>query len=45
MDQQERKQFLDVLCSLQGIDIQSESEKLAKAITAPRYLYRYRAVS
>lgn len=45
MDQQERKQFWDVLCSLQGIDIKSESEKLTRTITTPRYLYRYRAVS
>ena len=45
MDQQERKQFWDVLFSLQGIDIQSEAEKLTNAITIPRHLYRYRAVS
>ena len=45
MDQEERKQFWDILCSLQGIDIQSESEKLAKTISMPRHLYRYRAVS
>ena len=45
MDQQERKQFWDVLCSLKGFDIQSESEKLKNAITIPRHLYRYRAVS
>lgn len=41
MDQQERKQFWEVLCSLQGNDLQSESEKLAKTIILPRYLYRY----
>ena len=35
MDQQERKQFWDVLFSLQGIDIQSEAEKLTNAITIP----------
>ena len=45
MDQRERKQFWEVLCSLQGNDLQSESEKLAKTIMLPRYLYRYRAVS
>lgn len=45
MDQEERRQFWDVLCSLQGTDVQSESEELSKIITLPRYLYRYRAVS
>lgn len=45
MNQQERKQFWDVLCSLQGKDLQSEGEKLQKTIRYPRYLYRYRPVS
>ena len=45
MNQQERKQFWDVLCSLQGKDILSESNELSKTIIRPRYLYRYRAVS
>lgn len=45
MDQKERKQFWDVLCSLNGVDIQSESEKLARTIKTPRLLYRYRSVS
>ena len=45
MNQQERKQFWDVLCSLQGNDIHSESIELSKTIIQPRYLYRYRAVS
>ena len=30
MDQEERRQFWDVLCSLQGTDVQSESEELSK---------------
>ena len=45
MDQEERRQFWDVLCSLQGTDIQSEAEQLVETITLPKYLYRYRAVS
>ncbi len=45
MDQQERKKFWNVLCSLNGVDIQSESEELANTIIVPRFLYRYRTVS
>lgn len=45
MNQQERKHFWEVLCSLQGRDLESESEELEKTIKPVRYLYRYRAVS
>lgn len=45
MDQQERRRFWDVLCSLHGSDLYTESAKLAKTIMLPRYLYRYRAVT
>lgn len=45
MDQEERRQLWEVLCSLPGADVQSESEELAETITPPRYLFRYRAVS
>lgn len=45
MDQEERKRFWEMLCSLQGNNIAEESEKLSKTIEYPQYLYRYRSVS
>lgn len=45
MDNQARKKFWDTLCSLDGIDIKLDGQKLMDTIQYPRYLYRFRPVS
>lgn len=45
MDREERKRFWEMLCSLQGNDLQKEYKKLKETIRYPQYLYRYRSVS
>lgn len=45
MDKEERKRFWEMLCSLQGNNLQKEYKKLAETICYPQYLYRYRLVS
>ena len=45
MDQNQRKVFWDTLVSLDGKDIEAESEKLKQAVVYPRYLYRYRPIN
>lgn len=45
MDNMQRKEFWDTLCSLDGRDIQNDRKRLAEKIFLPRYLYRYRNVT
>ncbi len=45
MKQEDRRQFWNTLCGLNGIDLQADREKLEKTIKYPRYIYRYREVS
>lgn len=45
MDNQARKVFWDTLCSLDGIDVKQDAQKLMDAMQYPRYLYRFRPVS
>lgn len=45
MDNKQRKEFWDVLCSLDGNDIQNDKKLLMDKIVYPRYLFRYRDVS
>lgn len=45
MDNKERKVFWDVLCSLDGEDIEEDKKRLIQAIHYPKYIYRYRPVS
>ena len=45
MDKQARKKFWDTLCSLDGIDIKQDVQKLMDTIQDPRHLYRFRPVS
>lgn len=45
MDNNQRKEFWDLLCSLNGTDINNDREKLLEVINYPRYLYRYRPVT
>ena len=45
MDAQEREVFWNTLCSLQGLDVKQDTEKLMKTIRFPKYLFRYRSVS
>ena len=45
MDQNDREQFWQTLCSLPGNDIVAEREQLFKSIKYPKLLFRYRPVS
>lgn len=45
MTNNERKEFWEMLCSLPGTDLKTESEMLMQAIKYPKFLYRYRTVS
>ena len=45
MDNKQRKEFWDTLCSLEGNDIQNDSKLLMKKIVFPHHLYRYRDVT
>lgn len=45
MDNQQRKEFWDTLCSLEGKDIQNDAKLLMNKIVLPQYLYRYRDVN
>ena len=45
MDNKQRKDFWDTLCSLEGNDIQNDSKLLMNKIIFPHYLYRYRDVT
>ena len=45
MDNKQRKEFWDTLCSLEGNDIQNDKKLLRNKIIFPRYLYRYRDVT
>ena len=45
MNQNEREQFWQTLCSLPGNDIATEREQLFKSIKYPKFLFRYRPVS
>lgn len=45
MDSQARKKFWNTLCSLDGIDVKQDEQKLVDAMQYPRYLYRFRPVS
>lgn len=40
MDSQARKKFWETLCSLDGIDVKQDEQKLVDAMQYPRYLYR-----
>lgn len=45
MYNRKRKLFWDTLCSLKGVDIESESQQLETVIPYPRYIYRFRPAS
>lgn len=45
MNNMQRKEFWDTLCSLDGRDIQEDRKRLSEKIILPRYLYRYRDVT
>ena len=45
MDNKQREEFWNTLCSLKGIDQAEESKRLMEKIIWPRYLYRYRSVN
>ena len=45
MDNQARKNFWDTLCSLDGIDVKQDAQKLVDTIQHPQHLYRFRPVS
>ncbi len=45
MDSKQRKEFWDTLCSLEGSDIQNDSNLMMNKIVFPHYLYRYRDVT
>ena len=45
MKEKEREEFWRTLCSLPGIDIKAESEKLSQTIKLPKHLFRYRPVN
>lgn len=45
MNGQEREEFWKVLCSLSGIELAQEKNKLMSAIKYPKFLYRYRSTS
>ena len=44
MNRDQRLEFWDTLCSLDGADLQKDCARLAEKVQFPRYLYRYRAV-
>ncbi len=45
MDAQSREKFWNTLCSLDGVDVKQDAQKLADVIQYPKYLYRFRPVS
>lgn len=45
MNNFERERFWQTLCSLKGINIESDIKQLNKVINYPRYIYRYRTVN
>ena len=45
MNNNEREQFWQTLCSLRGNDIAAEKDLLIKSITYPKLLFRYRSVN
>lgn len=45
MNNDEREEFWRTLCSLPGVDMKAESEKLRQAIKLPKFLFRYRSVN
>ena len=45
MNNNEREQFWQTLCSLQGDDIAAEKDLLIKSIKYPKLLFRYRPVN
>lgn len=45
MNNRARKKFWDTLCSLDGIDVKADEQKLVEAMQYPRHLYRFRPVS
>lgn len=45
MNNRDRKIFWDTLCSLQGIDLVQEGQKLRQTIKVPKHLYRFRPVT
>lgn len=45
MNNFEREKFWQTLCSLKGINIESDIKQLNKVINYPRYIYRYRTVN
>lgn len=45
MDAQSREKFWNTLCSLDGVDVKQDSQKLTDVIQYPKYLYRFRPVS
>ena len=45
MDKQARKKFWDTLCSLDGIDVKHDVQKLVNTVQYPQHLYRFRPVS
>ena len=45
MDNKEREQFWEILCSLAGTDKINDGKLLRNAIRYPKYLYRYRSVT
>lgn len=45
MNSEERQAFWNTLCSLDGRDIQKDSQIIKKKIKYPKHLYRYRSVS
>ena len=45
MNLDERKEFWDVLCSLDAKNLEEDVDRLSKTIKYPKYLYRYREVN
>lgn len=45
MTDKEREEFWRTLCSLPGIDIKAEGEKLGQTVKFPKFLFRYRSVN
>ena len=45
MDAQSREKFWNTLCSLDGVDVKQDAQKLTDVIQYPKYLYRFRPVS
>lgn len=45
MDDKERREFWNTLCSLNGINLEEDSKILRKTITYPGCIYRYRSVN